>query len=202
MLSIRVAANTLRDGELLPERESKQRYELIQKKMKFTEDDVSAMIAKSREVCKRLRKLGMSRKTVTTHRLKELRHLRAGEKLATWRRSYGFDRCDVRDGQWVHSPLPPTLEQTTASMWADLNALKEAISMLGKDRSKERVESFLNELKGGTANFTDEEFARLKRIMESRGSDAAHVVVAPIGTAQPCNPDRIVQNYRSMHVFV
>ena len=68
-------------------------------KIKFTEDDVSAMIAKSREACKRLRKLGMIRKTVATHRLKELRHLRAVEKLATWRRSYGFDRCDARDEQ-------------------------------------------------------------------------------------------------------
>ena len=55
-------ANTLRDGELLPERELKQRSELVPK-MKFTDCDVSAMIAESREACKRLRKLGMLRKT-------------------------------------------------------------------------------------------------------------------------------------------
>ena len=55
-------------------------------KMKLTEDDVSAMVAESREACKRLRKLGMIRKTVATHRVKELRHLRAVEKIATpWR---------------------------------------------------------------------------------------------------------------------
>ena len=60
-------------------------------KIKYTEDDVSAMIAESREACKRLWKLGMIRKTVATHRLKELIHLRAVEKLATWRRSYEFD---------------------------------------------------------------------------------------------------------------
>ena len=68
-------------------------------KIKFTEDDVPAMIAETREACKRLRKLGMLRKSVVTHRLKKLRHLRAVEKLATWRRSYGFDGCDVREDQ-------------------------------------------------------------------------------------------------------
>ena len=60
-------------------------------------------------------------KTVVSHRLKELKHFRAVEKLAAWRRSNGFDRCDVYDGQWFHSPLSPTPEETTASMWwADL----------------------------------------------------------------------------------
>ena len=77
-----VKANTLRDGELLPERESKQRFELVPK-MKFTKYDVSVMIAKSREACKRLQKLGMLRKTVATHHLNKLRHLCAVEKLAT-----------------------------------------------------------------------------------------------------------------------
>ena len=157
-------------------------------KIKFTEDDVSAMIAESREACKRLRKLGMIRKTVATHRLKKLRRLRAVEKLATWRRSYGFDRCDARDEHWVHGPLPPTPEQTTASMWADLNAQKDAISMSVQDRSRQRVASFINELERGTASFTNEEFARLKRIVERRGRDAAHVAVVPIDTAQPYSP--------------
>ena len=83
--------------------------------MKFMECGVSAMIAELREACKLIRKLGMLRKTVAIHRLKELTHLCAVEKLATWR-SNGFDRCDVFDGQCVHSPLPPTPEQTTASM--------------------------------------------------------------------------------------
>ena len=52
-------------------------------KIKYSEDEMSAMIAESREACKRLRKLGMIRKTVATYRLKELRHLRAVEKVAT-----------------------------------------------------------------------------------------------------------------------
>ena len=57
------------------------------------------------------------------------------------------------------------------------------------ERSKQRVESFFHELEQKTASFTDEELVRLERIiMESRGRAAAHVVVAPIGTAQPLHP--------------
>ena len=56
--------------------------------------------------------------------------------------------------------------------------------MSEKERSKQRVESFINELEQGTASLTDEEFTRLERmIMERRGRAAAHVVVAPIDTA-------------------
>ena len=58
-----------------------------------------------------------------------------------------------------------------------------------KEKSKQRVESFLNELEQETASLTDEEFARLERIiMERRSHAAAHVAVAPIGTVQPSNP--------------
>ena len=56
-----------------------------------SEDEVSAMIQESRKARKHLRKLGRVMKTVTFHRLKELRHLQAVEKLATWRRTHGFD---------------------------------------------------------------------------------------------------------------
>ena len=74
-------------------------------------------------------------------------------------------------------------------MWVDVNALRKKISMSEKERSKQRVESFLNELEQGPASLTDEEFARLERmIMERRGCAAAHVVVAPFGAAQPSNP--------------
>ena len=73
-------------------------------------------------------------------------------------------------------------------MWSDLNALKVAISMSGKERSRQRVRSFINELDRGTASFTDVEFAMLNRIVERRGHDAAHMTVAPIDTAQPCSP--------------
>ena len=156
--------------------------------MNFTESDIRVMLSESREACKRIRKLSMLRKTVATHRLKKLRYFCAVEKLAAWRRSNGFDRCDVHDGQWIHSPLPPTPEETTASMWVDLGALRKEVSTSEKYRSKQRVESFLNELEQGTASLTGEELARLERmIIEERGRAAAHVVVAPIDTAQPSN---------------
>ena len=122
-------------------------------KMKYSEDEMSAMIAESREACKRLRKLGKIMKTVATHRFDKLRYLRAVEKLATWRRTHGFDRIENGDDQWVYGLLPPTINQIT-------------ISMSGKNRSKQKVKSFINELDRGTVSFTDEEFARLKRIVE------------------------------------
>ena len=85
-------------------------------KMKYSEDGMSAMIAESREACKHLRKLGKIMKTVATHRLEELRHLRAVEAPATWRRTRGFDRIENGDDQWVHGPLRPALEQIIASV--------------------------------------------------------------------------------------
>ena len=75
--------------------------------------------------------------------------------------------------------------------------------MSGKDRSKQRVESFVNELEQGTASLTDEEFARLERMIRE-GSDraAAHVIVAPIDTAQPCNPRSSSEISFEMYVFI
>ena len=75
-------------------------------KMKYLKDEMSAMITESREACKRLQKLGVIRKTVAAHRLKKLRHLHAVQKLVTWGRTYGFDRIEDGDDQWVHGPLP------------------------------------------------------------------------------------------------
>ena len=171
--------------------------------MNFTECDITATLAESREVCKPKRKLDMLWKTVVTHRLKELRHLRTVEKLATWRISNGFDRCDTRDGQWIHSSLSPTPEETTASMWTGVNALKKEISTSEKERSKQRVKSFFNEIEQGTARLTDEEFARLERmIMERRGRAAAHVVVAPIDTAQHCTPRSSSDISFDVHVYM
>ena len=134
--------------------------------MNFTECDTTAiLLAESREVCKRIRKLGMLRKTFATQHLRKLRHLRTVEKLAAWRRDNGFDQCDVRDEQWIHSSLPPTPEETTASMSADVSVLTKAISMSGKDRWKQRVDSCINEHEQGTASLTDEEFARDARLV-------------------------------------
>ena len=99
-----------------------------------------------------------------------------------------FDRIEDGDNHWVHGPLPPTLEWITAIISSDFNALKDAISMSGKERSRQRVKSFINELDRGTVSFTDGEFARLNRIVERRGRGAVHATVASIDTAQLYSP--------------
>ena len=110
------------------------------------------MLAESREACTRIRKLIMVWKTVITHRLKELEHFPALEKLAAWKRSDSFDWCNVYDGQWFHSRLPATPEETTAIMWVDVNALKKEISLSEKEKSKQRIEEFVNELEQRVAS--------------------------------------------------
>ena len=88
-------------------------------------------------------------------------------------------------------------------MWADVNALNKVISMPEKYRSRQRVGSFFNEIEQGTANLTDKEFARLEQmIMERRHRAAAHVVVAPMDTAQPCNPRSSSERLFDAHVYM
>ena len=90
------------------------------------------------------------------------------------------------DNHWVQGPLFPTPEQITASLWSDLKELKDAVSMSGKDGSRQK--SFIHEIGQGTVSFTDQEFTMLKRFVERRGRDAAHVTIAPVNTAQYCSP--------------
>ena len=132
----------------------------------FSEDEMSQILAESREARKHLRKLGGVIKTVATHRLKKPKHLQAVEKLATWRRNYSFDRLADDDANWVHGPLPPTPEQITASLWADLKELKDSISLSREDGFRERTKSIIHEIGQGTVSFTDEEFSMIKRFVE------------------------------------
>ena len=73
-------------------------------------------------------------------------------------------------------------------MWSDPNEVKDAISLSGKDGSSQRAKSFIKEIEQDTMSFTDKEFARIKRFVERRGRDAAHVTVESINTALPCSP--------------
>ena len=68
--------------------------------MSVTERDVTVMHAELKADCRRVHKLIVVRKIAAPHRLEEMNHLRLLEKLAALRGSYGFDRCDVRRGQW------------------------------------------------------------------------------------------------------
>ena len=101
----------------------------------------------------------------------------------------GVVRHIQRGDRFVVDNALESAGQTNANMWAEVNTLKKAISMSGKYRSRQKVESFISELEQRTASLTDEEFSRLRRmIRERRGRAAALVVVTLIDTAQPCNP--------------
>ena len=57
----------------------------------YSDEEISAILAESRQARKHLRKLGKVTETVTAYRLKELKYLQAIEKLSTWRGACGFD---------------------------------------------------------------------------------------------------------------
>ena len=90
----------------------------------------------------------------------------------------------------MHGTRPLAPEDFTASLWEEVNALKEEISMSARDRSRQRAERFIQELKQWTVsmNLTDAQLAMLKRFTEERDRDTAHVTAAPADTAQYCSP--------------
>ena len=157
-------------------------------KKQYSDDEISAVYAESRQARNHVREFGKVTETVAAYRLKEMRHLQAVEKLATWRRACGFDRLAEDDDSWVHGTRPPTPEEFTASLWSDLKELKNAISMPTTDGSRQRKNSFIQGIEQGTVTFSNEEFARIKQFKERRGRDAAQVTVTPVGAVQYCIP--------------
>ena len=135
-----------------------------------------------------MRKLGKVTETVAAYRLREMGHLQTVEKLATWRRAHGYDRIADDDDHWASRPLLLTPEEFTASLWEELNALQDAISMSGRHKSRQKAKSFIDELKQGTTSLTDEKFAMINRLVESRERNAAQATVAPADTAQYRSP--------------
>ena len=124
---------------------------------------------------------------VAAHRIKDVREFLAYQQLATWRRMNGFDRIEADEKKWFggHRSLPPTLDQYTASLWSEVNAFREAISMPAEDTvTRPRQKDSLDEL---LANF---EFARIRECVEKRSRETAkvHVTVKPVGTVQHCSP--------------
>ena len=71
-------------------------------KIKYSTEEISAVLAASEQERKRLRKLGKVMETVAAYRLKELKHFQAMEQLATWRRTHDYDR----DDSWMHGTRP------------------------------------------------------------------------------------------------
>ena len=90
---------------------------------KCSDEELKTMLDEAIEASKHSRKLG---------RVKEFL---AYQKLATWWRMNGFDRIVKGEENWSHvyRSLPPTPEQYAASLWSEVNALKNAISMPTED---------------------------------------------------------------------
>ena len=68
---------------------------------------------------------------VCDHHLKQVKEFLLYNELAIWRRENGFDRVEAVEKNRFgdHRSLPPTPEQLYASLWAEVDELKAAISM-------------------------------------------------------------------------
>ena len=145
--------------------------------MKYSDKELTAMLVETGEASKHARKRGRVMGIVAAHRLKQMRTLLMYEELATWRRENGFDRVEAVD----HRSLPPTPEQYYASLWLEVNALKDAISM------PLQLLKLINAIEQDA--LSDEEYATLKRCMEKRVRETAQVTaVTRDHTVQPCSP--------------
>ena len=80
------------------------------------------------------------------------------EELAIWRRMNGFDRVAEDEESCFHGHhfLPPTPEEYAATLWSEVNALKDAISM-----PRQEVSKLINAIEQG--KLSDEEYAIFKR---------------------------------------
>ena len=167
-------------------------------KMEYLDEQIPAVLNESRQERKRLRKLGKVVETVAAYRLKESKHFQAMEKLATWRRIYGYDR----DDSWMHGPRPLAPEQFTASLWKEVKALKEAISMSGRARPWQKAKEFLTDLSRG------QRASRMKNSSRSNGSWKGEATIwhmrlwRRLIQHSTVTPDRRAPKYRPVHVFV
>ena len=103
---------------------------------------------------------------VAAHDLKKMNELLAYQELVIWRRENGFDR--VAEGEEScfpgHRSLPPTPQEYYASLWCEVNALKEVISMPARTPWRKTIE-FVDGLKGKLPEW---ELAEIKRYAEKR----------------------------------
>ena len=131
---------------------------------KYSDEELTTMLAEAGEASKHARKRGRVMGIVAAHRLKQMRELLMYEDLATWRRENGFDRVEAVEKNWFgdHRSLSPTPEQYYASLWCEVNALKEAISMPARTPWQKTAE-FVDGLKG---KLPDWELAEIKRYVE------------------------------------
>ena len=67
-------------------------------KKQYSEDDIFTVLVEAEQDRKSRRVLAKVTETVAAYRLKEMKDLQALEKLATWRRTNGFDRVADDEG--------------------------------------------------------------------------------------------------------
>ena len=149
----------------------------------YTQEEAVAVLFESGKEKKRRQILAIVTKTVDAHRLPKMRDLLTFEKLVTFRRMNGFDRVMDGENNWFHAHLlPPAPQEFSASLQFELQKLKDAISM-----PRQKVSDIINEIEEGKVG--DEEFARLKWLVEKRSREAAQaqVTVTPVGTVQYCS---------------
>ena len=151
--------------------------------MGYSEDEIFAALNESEQARNRRLVLTKVSETVATYRLREMKDIQAREQLATWRRMNGFDQVAGVEDHWFHGPcsLPPTPEEYTKSLWSEVNALKDAISM-----PRQKVRNLTNEIEQGKVS--DEKLTILKRLVDKRCREAAQVTVTPVDTVQYCSP--------------
>ena len=153
----------------------------------YTDDEVFGVLFESERERRRQRLQAIVIEKIAAHNLKKMNELLTYQELVIWRRENGFDRVADGEDDWFHGPrpLPPTPEQFTQSLWPEVNALKEAISMPARTPWQKTME-FVDGLQG---RLPDEELAVIKRYGERRSREAAQVVaVARDDTVQHCSP--------------
>ena len=149
----------------------------------YTQEEVFAVLFESEQDKKRRQMLATVTKTVDAHHLQKMGDILTFEKLATFRKMKGFNRAMDGEDNWFHTrSLPPTPQEFCASLRFELQKLKDAISM-----PRQKVSNPINEIEEGKVG--DEEFARLKWLVEkpSRESAQAQVTVTPVDTVQYCS---------------
>ena len=116
---------------------------------KYSDEELTTMLAEAEEASKHARKRGRVMGIVAAHRVKQMKEIILYNELAIWRRKNGFDRVEAVEKNRFgdHRSLPPTPEQYYASLWAEVDALKEAISMPARTPWQKTAE-FVGGLKG------------------------------------------------------
>ena len=148
----------------------------------WTEEEVFGICFKSERERNRRRLQAL----VCDHHLKQVKEFLLYNELAIWRRENGFDR--VMEGEEScfpgHLSLPPTPQEYYASLWCEVNALRDAISIPAKFRPRQK--DSMDEL---LAKFDN---AEIKRCIDKRSREEAQakaqMTAKPVGTVQQCSP--------------